>query len=192
MEGSVFYQYLMQQVEKDEWACRSLCLKLHDTTNRIKLMRGFQKAEKHADGRVGRNELLQKLKENSYFKSLPKERAARLLSGEHFFIRGVGSAVKRSGWNSNKYMALYSYFSSHAHSAPMSFFRFRQQKVRFRDPSDAQLSAMVTALSVAEYGLLKASLLHLNTSPQCLSKFDTRELEDMERALDGWKGHFEN
>lgn len=165
MEASIFFQYLMQEVEKDQWACRSLCLKLHDTTNRIKLMRGFQKPGEHADLRVGRDGLLRELKENSFFESLPKERAAMLLSGEHFYIRGAGSAVRDSGWNYEKYMALYSYFSSHAHSAPMSFFRFRQHKIRFNDPSDAQLSFMVTALSVAEYSLLKTSLLYLKTTP---------------------------
>lgn len=192
MEASIFYQYLMQDVEKDEWACRSLCMKLHVTTNRIKLVRGFQTAEEHSDSLAGRDELLRQLKENCYFKSLPKDRAGKLLSGEHFYIRGVGKAVKTSGWNPDKYMAFYSYFSSHAHSAPMSFFRFRQHKVRFSDPSDVQLSAMVTALSVAEYSLLKASLLHLRTTPECLSKFSAEELEEMERRSAGWKSHFEN
>jgi hypothetical protein len=114
MEGSVFYQYFMQRVEEEEWACKLLCLKLHDTTNRIKLIRGFQKAEDHADLRSGRDYLLHDLKQNAYFKSLPKELADSLLSGEHFYTRGVGSAVKASGWNSNKYTAWYSYFSSHA------------------------------------------------------------------------------
>jgi hypothetical protein len=74
----------------------------------------------------------------------------------------------------------------------MSFFRFRQQKIRFSNPSEAQLSAMVTSLSIAEYSLLKTSLLHLNTTPQCLSKFSTIELADMDRALATWKIHFEN
>src|SRR5258708_6249509 len=57
MEASVLYLYLMEPVEIEEWRCRHLCLKLHDTTNRIKLMRGFQDAGKHADLRQGREEL---------------------------------------------------------------------------------------------------------------------------------------
>ena len=50
---------------------------------------------------------------------------------------------------------------------------------------------MVTVFSVAEYSLLEPSLLHLNTKPACLSKFEG-ESQDMERALAVWKGHFEN
>jgi hypothetical protein len=192
MEGAVFYQYLMEKIEEDEWECRVLCLRLHDTVNRIKLMRGFQKPEEHSDLRNGRKELVSQLKENAFFKSLPEERAEKLITGEHFYIRGAGAAVEKSGWNSKKYMAWYSYFSSHAHSAPMSFFRFKQQQIRFSDPSDAQLSAMTTALSVAEYSLLKASLLHLSTTPECLPKFDAKEIGNMENTLTDWKSHFEN
>ncbi len=51
---------------------------------------------------------------------------------------------------------------------------------------------MVTVFSVAEYSLLEPSLLHLNTKPACLSKFEGEELQNMERALAVWKGHFEN
>jgi hypothetical protein len=191
MEGTIFYQYLMENVEKDEWDCRSICLKLHDTTSRIKLMRGFQEAKEHADLRTGRDQLMQDLKENTFFKSLPPDRATRLLSGEHFYIRGVGSAVEKSGWNSRKYLALYTYFSSHAHSAPMSFFRFRQHRISFSDPSEAQQAAMVNALSVAEYSLLKSSLAQLATTSESRKKFEAKELEEMEHTLVGWKAHFE-
>jgi Family of unknown function (DUF5677) len=192
MEGAIFYQYLMQPVEADEWACRVLCLRLHDTTNRIKLMRGFQEPSDHADLREGREELSRKLEENSHFNSLSQERKKALLTGEHFYIRGVSSAIAATGWNAKKYLAWYAYFSSHAHSAPMSFFRFREQKIRFSEPSDTQLAAMVTALSVAEYSLLKASLIHLNTAPQCLTKFNATELSEMKRTLKSCKKRFEN
>ncbi len=193
MEASVLYQYLIESVDNDEWECRLLCLRLHELTNRMKLMSAFKDAEEKAEYHEGRDNLLRLLRENSFFKTLPSDRAERILTGEHFYLHGVHNAAKKSaGWDSRKYMSLYAYFSSHAHSAPMSFFRFRQHKIRFVDPSDVQLSAMVTAMSVAEYSLLKASLLHLNTTPQCVMKFDSGELLEMQRVLTSWKGHFES
>jgi hypothetical protein len=64
MEASVLFMYLQETVTEEEWACRHLCLKLHDTVNRIKLFRGFQTAGKHADLRKGREELTTELQAN--------------------------------------------------------------------------------------------------------------------------------
>jgi hypothetical protein len=192
MEASILFQYLMENISAEEWKCRVLCLKLHDTVNRIKLMRGFQRREEYDDLRRGRDELLKELQESPFFKTLPAERANLLLTGEHFYLRGVNSAVKNSAWNADKYMAYYSYFSAHAHSAPMSFFRFKQHNVRFSDPSEAQQATMVTALSVAEYSLLKATFGHLNSTPQVRTEFDSKELAELERSLVSWKKHFES
>jgi hypothetical protein len=191
MEGGVLFHYLLEAVPEDEWKCRYLCLRLHDTTNRIKLMRGLQQSNEHIDLRNGKEQLKKELQQNTFFKSLPEERSKNLLSGEHFYIRGVNAAVEKSGWNTEKYLALYSYFSSHAHSAPMSFFRVREHNVSFSDPSEAQSAATVTALSVAEYSLLKATLLHLNSSPQNKAKFRSEELLKMDQVLAGWKSRFE-
>jgi len=192
MESSVFFQYLRETVDQDEWQCRLLCMRLHDATNRIKLLRGFQKPDEHADLRAGREDLLKQLEENAHYKSLPAERAERLLSGEHFYLRGVNTAVGVSAkWNAKKYMALYSYFSAHAHSAPMSFFRFKEQRMRFGDPSEAQRNTMVTALSVAEYSLLKVSLAYLRASPDSIASFEAKELADMDSDLNSWRAQFE-
>jgi hypothetical protein len=193
MEASVLFMYLQEAVGDDEWACRYLSLKLHDTVNRIKLMRAYQNLDEQADLRKGREEPIEQLKTNAFFKSLPEEQAKRLLTGDHFYIRGVRKAVEKSAhWDGEKYMSLYSYFSSHAHSAPMSFFRMRQHGISFSDPAEFQMVVVVSALSVAEYSLLKATLGHLAESPDYRTRFKAEELEDMEKTLESCKSHFES
>jgi hypothetical protein len=88
-------------------------------------------------------------------------------------------------------MSLYSYFSSHAHSAPMSFFRMRKQKINFSEASEFHTAAVVSALSAAEYSLLKATLAQLGTSPDYRPRFKAEELAEMEKTLEGWRSHFE-
>jgi Family of unknown function (DUF5677) len=191
MEASILFQYLSEGMSPEEWNCRLLCLNLHDTVNRIRLMRGFQTKDEQEALRDGRGQLITELKADPFFKTLPEDRAKALLTGEHFYLRGVNNAVGKSGWDTEKYMALYSYFSAHAHSAPMSFFRFRQQRTNFAEPSEAQQAIMVTALSVAEYSLLKATILHFNTTPQRHDRFRPQEVEEMKGGLQQWEPHFE-
>jgi hypothetical protein len=191
MEASILFQYLMEDTSSEEWSCRLLCLNLHDTVNRIRLMRGFQTKEEQDELRRGREQLIAELKADAFFKTLPEERAKALLTGEHFYLRGVNNAVGKSAWDTEKYMALYSYFSAHAHSAPMSFFRFRQHRTNFAEPSEAQQATVVTALSVAEYSLLKATILHFDTTPERHDRLRSQDVDKMRGWLQQWKAQFE-
>jgi hypothetical protein len=183
MEAMTLYFYLTKQVPAEEWECRKLVLKLHDTVNRIKLMRGFQSKNEYSDLINGRATLEAELRQNSFFQTLQSEQQERLLTGQHFYVGGVQRAAIDAGWDFGKYIAHYSYFSSHAHSAPMSFMRFIKHKVSFGDPSDAQRGAVTSALSVAELCLLKTSLAHLNSSPTAGEKFDAKEVVELSKAV---------
>jgi hypothetical protein len=97
MEAMTLYFYLTKPVAADEWGCRRLVLRLHDTVNRIKLMRGFQSENEYADLISGRAKLEGELRENSFFKSLQAEQQDRLLTGEHFYVGGVQRAAKDAG-----------------------------------------------------------------------------------------------
>ena len=184
------YFYLTKQVPADEWECRGLALRLHDTVNRIKLMRGFQSENEYGDLINGRATLEGELRQKSFFKSLQVEQQDRLLTGEHFYVGGVQRAAKDAGWNFRKYIAHYSYFSSHAHSAPMSFMRFIKHKVSFGEPSDAQRGAVTSALCVAECCLLKTSLAHLNSSPTAGTKCDSKEVAEFTKAVEDYAKNF--
>jgi hypothetical protein len=178
MEAMILYFYLMEPIDSEQWECRNLLLRLHDTINRIKLMRAFQSEDEYADLIEGRKSLENALRANSWFNSLQGDQQKRLLTGEHFYVRGVRVAVRESaGWNERAYFAMYSYFSSQAHSAPMSFFRFKQHKIDFAEPSDPQRATVSTAISVAESCLVRASISHLDSSAECRADFDQAELQ---------------
>jgi hypothetical protein len=111
MEAMVLYFYLREPIDDEQWERRKLLLKLHDTVNRIKLLRGFQPKNEYSGLLVGRKSLEDALCENAYFTTLQDEQKTRLISGEHFYVRGVRIAVRNSmGWNERKYFAMYSYF----------------------------------------------------------------------------------
>jgi len=158
----------------------------------LRLMRGFQSENEYADLTQGRDELKKKLEANAYFKTLAPERARALLTGEHFYVRGVNAAAEKCvGWNFRKYLALYSYLSAHSHTSPMSFFRMKKHKVNFSDPSEAQRAAVGTALGVAEYCLLNTSLAYLDTQPDVRQTFDRKEMEGLNMTLATWKKRYE-
>jgi hypothetical protein len=73
----------------------------------------------------------------------------------------------------------------------MSFFRFRQHGTNFAEPAEAQKATLVTALSVAHYSLLKATILHFNSTPERHDRFDPEEVKKMTGNLQQWKAHFE-
>src|ERR1700687_1721545 len=79
MEAMTLYFYLTKPVPADEWECRRLVLRLHDTVNRIKLMRGFQSENEYGDLVSGRADLERQLRESSFFKSLQANQQDRLL-----------------------------------------------------------------------------------------------------------------
>jgi Family of unknown function (DUF5677) len=192
MDACTLYFYLMEKVQADEWECRYTCLKLHDTSNRIRLMRGFQSENEYADLIQGRDELKKNLEANAYFKTLTLERATALLTGEHFYVRGLSTAAEKCvGWNFRKYLALYSYLSAHSHTSPMSFFRMKKHEVNFSEPSEAQRAAVVTALGVAEYCLLNTSLAYLDTQPDVRQTFDRKEIAGLNTTLATWKETYE-
>ena len=98
MEASTLYFYLMESVEADEWTARCLCLKLHDTTNRIKFLRAHKSADQYSDLQAGRNQLISELKAATYFQSLEQQQQDRILTGDQFYLRGINHAARAAGW----------------------------------------------------------------------------------------------
>jgi len=106
MESMTLYFYLHEDVASTEWQCRELAIALHDTTGRIKLMRGWQAKEEYADLIAGQDSLKAEMKANSFFQTLFSEQQTRLLSGEHFYIGGMNAAAVRAGWDQRNHCAV--------------------------------------------------------------------------------------
>jgi Family of unknown function (DUF5677) len=175
MESMTIYYYLQESVDANEWHCRELVLKLHDTTSRIKLMRAHQSKEQYQDLIKGRASLTEELRANSYFKALKSEQQKRLLTGEQIFVGGMNAAA-RAGWDQEIFMSFYNYFSAQSHSAPMSFMRFSQHNIDYFAPSGPQKSLVDVAICVATACLIRVSIRHLSTSRAAESKVGRLEV----------------
>jgi hypothetical protein len=183
IEGMTLFYYLIEKVEDIQWQCRELVLKLHDSCARIKLLRAHLRKDEYQDISDERKSLQAELNKNSYFQMLPVEQQKKLLTGEHIFVGGMRAAATRAaGWREENFIALYNYFSSHSHSAPMSFMRFNQHKVDFSEPSEIQRNMVAMAINVAEFCLLRATMHRLVKSP-AFDEFRGPELDEFEKEL---------
>ena len=186
VDGMTLYFYLNESVSADEWECRELVLRIHDTTSRIRLMRATQDKTQYQDLLDGRKSLKADLEKNSCFKSLAPEIQTRLLSGREIFVGGMhAAAVRAVGWREEQFQALYNYLSQHVHSAPMAFLRVRKHNVSFSDPSDAQRNMVALALNIAEYSVLRVSMHCLAVDSEMKNQFDQTELTEFQKELDG-------
>jgi hypothetical protein len=170
MEASTMIAYLLDPVGPDEWAFRYTLLRLHDTVNRIKLLRGF--GPPADDLRKGRDELQAELRASPVFQHLPEDRQKRLAGGEEMFAIGMRSvATKIMGWDENQFNGVYAYFSAHAHSAPMSFMRMADHGIDYFYPSEAQTGILALPMEVAIACLRRSMLRTIDRHPEQISEY---------------------
>ena len=176
IEGMTMYYYIRQPVSAEEWQCRYLILKLHDTVGRIKFMRATQPKEQYEDLTHGRDNLKNLLNANPIFAAMIEKQREECFTGQRMFYRGTQAAVKYAGWDWDRYLSFYNYLSAHSHLAPMSFFRLRSHQVGFMKPSNEQLGIASFGISLAGFCLLRTSLHILAAHPEQEGKFNPAEL----------------
>jgi hypothetical protein len=149
------------------------------------LLRATQPRSSYEDVLNGRDMLKQQLEANAFFRTLQEGQRNYILSGEQVYVGGMRAAATRAaGWREEQFLSLYSYLSSHAHSAPLSFVRFGRQEINYANPSGAQLSMAALALSIAEFCLLRVSMHYLTVSaPTDQSLFSRSELAEFRAEL---------
>jgi hypothetical protein len=185
VDGMTMYYYLLEPVADEEWKCRYLVLKLHDTVGRIKLIRAKQVREQYTDLIKGREELFSSLNNNSFFAGLTEEQRTRCLTGEAMFVGGMRAAAERAaGWNGDQFQSLYNYFSAHLHVAPISYFRLEEHKIGFMEISDVQRGLAMLGLSVGEFCLVRTSLDRLARRPEQEANFDQAELTEFRQLVE--------
>ena len=155
------YAYLIEPVGEEDWAFRLAVLRLHDTVARIKLLRAWPSSADTTDLKVGRDDLIAEIRAHSAFIRFDGEPQKRLVSGETIFVGGMRKAAALVGWNAEVFNALYGYFSSHLHAAPMGFFRMDDHQVDYFFPNDAQKQIASIGIATAAAALRRLSLLHL-------------------------------
>lgn len=182
MEAMSMHGYLTEPVSEEEWELRHLVLMLHDTENRINLVRARGDVGGLESLRQGRAELQTALQRHPHFLLLDKERQEKILRGAEMFVVGMRRVAKLAvGWDSDTFNALYSYFSAHTHSSPMSFMRTRDHGIDYYFPGDAQLSMAELAINVATACLRRVTLRQLDSSPGKIDQFQLELLEEFRK-----------
>jgi hypothetical protein len=182
MEAMSMHGYLSEPVSDDQWELRNLVLRLHDTENRINYVRTAAAAAGLDDLLRGREELRAALASNAAFGMLDQERQARIMRGGEMFVVGMRKVAKLAvGWDSDIFNALYSYFSAHSHSSPMSFIRMKEHGVDYFLPSDAQFDMAKLAITVATGCLRRVTLRHLDSSPTKIDRFSQAVVDNLRR-----------
>jgi hypothetical protein len=161
IECLTMYAYLSERTTESGWQLRYLVIRLHDTTSRIKLLRAWRDKSDYIDLTEGRANLISQIKRNAEYATLSDEQQNRLTRGEEMFVGGMRRAATQAGWDADRFLALYNYFSAHLHGAPMSFIRMRVHRVDYFNPSEAQQQTAAFAIEVATACLRRITLRHL-------------------------------
>lgn len=155
------YAYLVEPVAEEDWTFRYAVLQLHDTVARIKLLRAWPSSADTVDLKAGRDNLIVDIRSHSAYAQFDDDQQKRLVSGEMIFVGGMRKAAALVGWDADVFTALYGYFSSHLHAAPMSFFRMDDHRVDYFSPNEAQRQIASVGIATAAAALRRLSLLHL-------------------------------
>ena len=123
LEARLVYYYLCtDQCPDDEWQCRWNILNLHDCTARRRLFDALGQSDQVAGFDQQADEIRERLKENSFFNSLPGGQK-KILNGQTTYLMPLEDIAERAGLEKTTFRYLYILLSSHVHSLPMSFYR---------------------------------------------------------------------
>ncbi len=125
LECALYFSYLaIEPISDEEWEARLKVMQLHDCKERQRMFRALdpndrqlQAFEEQAD------KLIAILEKNRHFASLPESLRKSLLKGERSSILTQDEIYAKVGGLSPHFRGLYRFFSSHAHSFPLAFYR---------------------------------------------------------------------
>lgn len=187
MECATTITYLHENVDHDEWAFRQLILDLNNITSRIKFIRAFESKSSQNELRSEMQSIISKIKEHPKYTNSSEDAKKRYTSGQTMFVNGMRNAA-RTGmrWNEERFDAIYSYFSTHTHTTPMSFVRMRRHQVDFMNPSDFQYSVASFAIDVATICVRRSIISVVRRYPEYIDdawNFDQFCTQDNDEAL---------
>ncbi|XQE65840.1 DUF5677 domain-containing protein [Pseudomonas sp. P3C3] len=119
-----FFYLCAEPCSDEEWDCRWNIFNLHDCTSRRRM---FESLPSGADQLPGfdaqAEELRDRLRNNTFFQSLPPKKQKSLLHGQTAYIMPLEDIGERVGVEKETFRWLYVLLSSHVHGLPMSFYR---------------------------------------------------------------------
>jgi hypothetical protein len=126
-ENSLTLFYLcFDSIDEDEWLSRLNLMQLHDHTTRRKTFHSGE--SQNPQSAFVADDLNKKLNGRTYFRSLPPKRRTEFLRGAKIHFHSHEEILKRMGKTGVEgYISFWHWWSSYAHSFPMSYFRMAEQ-----------------------------------------------------------------
>jgi len=125
-EAIMFFFYISEVVEEEEFAFRVLLMEYNDSVSRNRI---FQQLGDPAQVELGKKvaaDFCEELKRNAYFQKLDHASKARAIAGNSASLVTLRDRAARYS-NRPEIWGLYDYLSTHAHTHPVSFFRMTTQ-----------------------------------------------------------------
>jgi hypothetical protein len=189
LEGMTMFFYIRETVDHKVWSLRDLVLRLHITTLQITGMRAFRSKDSLMSFTEGRHALISQIRAHPLYRTLNEEQRKKITSGNEIFVGGMRKAAMNTGAWSDEAMftSVYSYLSSHAHSAPLSFVSLQRLYVDYHKPVDYQFGLAAFGIEIANGCLRRTTLRYLDDVvgkyPEIAAAFD-KAVVDQQREDD--------
>lgn len=125
-----FYYLCTDDCNDIEWECRWNIFNLHDCVSRIRLFTAAENSDEVTSLSRTADEIRDRLRENSFFQSLPEKQKKTSLHGQSAYLFPLEEIAERAGVEKKQFRWLYVLLSSHVHALPMSFFRIGEERGR--------------------------------------------------------------
>lgn len=166
-ECFIAYFYLaIEETSEEEWQCRWNIFNLHDCLRRKKMFEHLKTPSDELNGFAEQaNEIKQKLKNNTFFSRIPKEKQSRYLKAKDLYMDSQDAIMNRAGINSDVFRAFYILWSCHTHTFPMGFYKTGENNRGTGLENISDKRHMVVALDFCTDLAKKAARSHLVLFP---------------------------
>lgn len=158
LECALYFWYLaIEPIGGEEWMARLKVMQLHDCKERQRLFRALDPADLQLQAfEEQANDLRAVLQQNPYFASLTETLKKRILKGTHSSILNQDEIYARANGFPANLRGLYRFFSSHAHSLPLAFYRTDEGNRGRGEENDIEKGYIAGALEFSAEVLTKS------------------------------------
>jgi hypothetical protein len=121
-----FFYLCIENCSSEEWHARKQLMNLHDHMSRKKMFAAVEEEyEINEEAKEIKEEIITKLKNNSWFQSLSEKQQKAFLKGKTAFFKNKDEIVSSYNENIGKFRLRYTFLSNNTHSYPMGFYRMK-------------------------------------------------------------------
>lgn len=159
IECALYFFYLaIEPISEEEWMTRLKVMQLHDCKERQRMFRAFNSANPQLESfEKQAGELRATLKNNPYFASLPESLRRVSLKGERSSLLTHDEIYGRVEGLPEDFRGTYRFFSSHAHSFPLAFYRTGERNRGRGEENEIEKGYMGWALDFSAEVLFRAT-----------------------------------